>query len=93
MRITHQAKEETRRRILDAAAELFRSRGFDATTTRDIAREAAIAAGTLFNYFESKEAIVARLAQAALAWLALPSRKREPAVSSRCRWSRFCSQG
>jgi AcrR family transcriptional regulator len=67
MRITAEAKEETRRKILDAAAELFRSRGFDATTTRDIAREAGIAAGTLFNYFVSKEAIVARLAETALA--------------------------
>ena len=66
MRITAQAKEATHRRILDAAEELFRSRGFDATTTRDIARAAGIAAGTLFNYFDSKEAIVARLAQTAL---------------------------
>jgi AcrR family transcriptional regulator len=67
MRITAEAKEETRRKIIEAAEDLFRSRGFEATTTRDIAREAGIAAGTLFNYFQSKEAIVATLAQAALA--------------------------
>jgi AcrR family transcriptional regulator len=61
MRITADAKEATRRRILEAAAELFRSRGFDATTTRDIALAADIATGTLFNYFATKETIVEAL--------------------------------
>jgi AcrR family transcriptional regulator len=67
MRITADEKNATRGRILDAAVSLFRSRGFDATTTRDIAQEAGIATGTLFNYFEAKEAIVAVLAEEALA--------------------------
>jgi AcrR family transcriptional regulator len=67
MRITAEAKEATRQRILDAAAELFRTRGFDATTTRDIALAAGIATGTLFNYFPTKEAIVGWLAAHALA--------------------------
>jgi len=57
MRITAEAKQETRERILQAAKRLFREQGFDTTTTRDLAREAGIAAGTLFNYFPSKEAI------------------------------------
>jgi AcrR family transcriptional regulator len=61
MRVTAEAKELTRRKILDAAQELFRSTGFDAATTRDIAREAGIATGTLFNYFATKEAIVVAL--------------------------------
>jgi AcrR family transcriptional regulator len=67
MRITTQQKETTRQRILDVAARLFRTQGYDATTTRDIALGAEIAAGTLFNYFPTKEAIVAALAEAALA--------------------------
>jgi AcrR family transcriptional regulator len=66
MRVTAQEKEETRRRILQAALELFRSRGFENTVTRDIAREAKIATGTLFNYFKSKEELVAALAEEAL---------------------------
>ena len=66
MRITSEEKNATRRRIVDAAVELFRTRGFDATTTRDIAGEAGIAVGTLFNYFDTKEAIVASLAAEAL---------------------------
>jgi AcrR family transcriptional regulator len=61
MRVTAEAKELTRQRILDAAKSLFQSAGFEATTTRDIARESGIAAGTLFNYFPTKEAIVLAL--------------------------------
>ena len=61
MRVTAEAKELTRQKILDAAKELFQSAGFEATTTRDIARQAGIAAGTLFNYFSTKEAIVLAL--------------------------------
>jgi len=67
MRITAEEKAATRRRILDAAIHAFRTRGFEATTTRDIAAEAGIATGTLFNYFATKEAIVEFLAEQALA--------------------------
>ncbi|MBI3865988.1 MAG: TetR/AcrR family transcriptional regulator [Planctomycetia bacterium] len=67
MRITAAEKQATRGRIVDSARELFRTRGFDATTTRDIARAAGIAAGTLFNYFDSKEAVVVTLAAEGLA--------------------------
>lgn len=59
MRITAQAKRATRERILQAAHQLFASQGFEQTTTRNISRKAGIAAGTLFNYFSSKEAIAA----------------------------------
>jgi AcrR family transcriptional regulator len=67
MRITSEKKEATRRRIVESAIGLFRTRGFDATTTRDIARAASIATGTLFNYFDTKESLVASLAAEALA--------------------------
>jgi AcrR family transcriptional regulator len=66
MRITAEEKLATRRRIVEAAAEAFRSQGFEATTTRDIARAAGIATGTLFNYFQTKEALVAGMAAEAL---------------------------
>jgi AcrR family transcriptional regulator len=62
MRITADEKLATRERILSAAEGLFRRHSFDATTTREIAKAAGIAAGTLFNYFASKEAIVVALA-------------------------------
>jgi AcrR family transcriptional regulator len=67
MRITADEKKATRRRILNEASKLFRTRGFESTTTRDIALAADIATGTLFNYFPTKEAIVACLAEEAVA--------------------------
>jgi AcrR family transcriptional regulator len=66
MRVTAQTKSETRKRILESARRLFAGNGYESTTTRDIAREAGIATGTLFNYFPTKEAIVACLASEAV---------------------------
>jgi AcrR family transcriptional regulator len=61
LRVTAETKAETRHRILEAARQLLVGRGYDATTTRDIAEAAGIANGTLFNYFANKEAILASL--------------------------------
>ena len=66
MRITGQAKTETRQRILQAATSLLQSDGWQKTTTRSIAVAAQIATGTLFNYFPTKEAIAAALLAEAL---------------------------
>jgi AcrR family transcriptional regulator len=66
VRITADAKVATRRRILETAMDRFSRAGFEATTTRDIATAAGIAAGTLFNYFPSKESIVMALVAEAL---------------------------
>ena len=51
------SKEAIRERIVKAALSLFQSKGFDATTTKAIARKAHIAEGTVFNYFKSKDDI------------------------------------
>lgn len=48
-------KEQTKQRILQAALDLFREKGMEGTTTREISRRAGIAEGTLFNYFKTKE--------------------------------------
>src|SRR5262245_19425084 len=50
--------EATRRQILDTALALFRERGFDDTTIRDIAGRAGLSLGAAYYYFNSKEAIV-----------------------------------
>jgi AcrR family transcriptional regulator len=50
-------KETTKSRIVAAALALFRIKGFDATTTKAIARKARIAEGTVFNYFPTKDDI------------------------------------
>jgi AcrR family transcriptional regulator len=52
------ASEETRRQILETALALFRARGFEATTIRDIAGDAGLSLGAAYYYFKSKEAIV-----------------------------------
>ena len=52
-----QNREAIRKRIVTAALSLFQTKGFDATTTRAIARKAGIAEGTVFNYFRTKEDI------------------------------------
>jgi len=50
--------EETRRQILETALALFRERGFEETTIRDIAGRAGLSLGAAYYYFNSKEAIV-----------------------------------
>src|SRR5881394_1828429 len=51
------SKEAIREKIVKAALSLFQTKGFDATTTKAIARKAGIAEGTVFNYFKSKDDI------------------------------------
>ena len=67
MRVTAETKAATRQRILEAARQLFATGGFDTSTTRNIADAAGIATGTLFNYFPTKEALLASLAAEAVA--------------------------
>ncbi len=47
-----------RNQILDAATKVFAEKGFHPTTIKDIAREAGIADGTIYNYFENKMALM-----------------------------------
>jgi len=53
------AGEKTKAVIFEKALELFRMRGFEVTTMRDIARSAKVATGAAYYYFPSKESIVA----------------------------------
>src|SRR5947209_3856531 len=52
-----QSKQEIRERIVQAALTLFQTKGFDATSTRAIARKAGIVEGTVFKYFKTKDDI------------------------------------
>lgn len=47
-------KEATRRRVLDAARELFETEGYEETTVREIARRAGVSVGSVFTSFASK---------------------------------------
>jgi AcrR family transcriptional regulator len=50
--------EETQARILAAALQVFRERGFEAATMREIAAAAQMAVGAAYYYFDSKDALV-----------------------------------
>lgn len=50
--------DETRSRILEAALSVFRERGFEKATMREIASEAGVAVGAAYYYFDSKDALV-----------------------------------
>lgn len=52
-------KRATRVAIQRAALALFLAKGYDETTTEEIARAADVSPSTLFNYFPTKEALVA----------------------------------
>ena len=54
---TRKAKA-TGRKILDVALGLFRTKGFDNTTMREIAASAGVATGAAYYYYPSKDAIV-----------------------------------
>lgn len=49
--------------ILEAAQKVFGESGFEAAKMADIAKAAGLAAGTLYNYFESKEHIFQSLVE------------------------------
>jgi TetR/AcrR family transcriptional regulator, cholesterol catabolism regulator len=48
-------------RIRAAAADLFREKGYDATTVEEIAERADVAKGTFFNYYPRKDALLEEL--------------------------------
>ncbi len=49
---------ETKLRISETAMELFRERGMDLVTIREICEAAAISVGTFYHHFQSKEEIL-----------------------------------
>ena len=58
-------KRETRQRLLDAALRVFLRRGYDATTTGEVAAEADCGAGTFYLHFRDKRDVYEALARRA----------------------------
>jgi AcrR family transcriptional regulator len=52
-----------REHILDAAEKCFARAGFHRTTMQDICRQAGVSPGALYVYFDSKEALIAGIAE------------------------------
>jgi AcrR family transcriptional regulator len=61
MRATQADGERRRRHIEDAALRLFSKNGFNGVGLRDLAREAGVSLGNIYNYFPSKEPIFAAI--------------------------------
>jgi AcrR family transcriptional regulator len=57
-----QTKLANRQAILDAARAVFRELGFEAATVRDIIRRTGLSVGAFYNYYRSKEEVIAALA-------------------------------
>lgn len=47
-----------REQIVEAATRVFAEKGFRRATTREVAREAGVSEGTIYNYFEGKDALL-----------------------------------
>jgi len=50
-------------KLLQAAAKLFREKGYEKTTTRDLATAVGILSGSIFHHFKNKEAILYEVMQ------------------------------
>jgi AcrR family transcriptional regulator len=49
--------------LLEATAQILLSQGYERASTNEIARRAGVSIGTLYQYFDNKEALVAELAR------------------------------
>jgi len=59
--VQEQTRSTYREAILDAAESVFVRQGFPATKMVDVAKESGVSVGTLYNYFDSKEALFVAL--------------------------------
>lgn len=59
-------RERTRSSLIAAGRHLFATRGFESTTIAEIAEQADIGVGSFYNYFKTKEELVAALLEESL---------------------------
>jgi AcrR family transcriptional regulator len=60
-------REQTQRKLLDAARTLFARQGVENTRINEITEEADVGFGSFYNHFDSKEAIVEAVVEEAVA--------------------------
>jgi TetR/AcrR family transcriptional repressor of nem operon len=58
MKVSREQVAENRQRILDAAAKLFRERGFESVTVAEVMSAAGLTHGGFYGHFESKDALI-----------------------------------
>jgi AcrR family transcriptional regulator len=56
-------RKQREAQILDAATRVFASKGYRAATTKEIAAEAGVSEGTIYNYFDSKYDLLIAMSQ------------------------------
>ena len=83
MRVNEETQTDTRRRLLEAAADTFAERGYHGTRIDSVSQRAGVAKGTIYNYFPSKGAVLETLVAeacllAAEAALATPEDASDP---------------
>ena len=78
---------DRRRQILDAAIRVFARQGFNACRVSDIAREANVAYGLVYHYFDSKDQVLNELFVERWSLLLRRSRRSTAARSPRGRSS------
>lgn len=76
-------KGGSRERLLDAAEQLFAERGFDATSTRDIAARSGDTLGTLSYHFGSKDGLLGEVIRRRFDALAEMRREMYQAIQQR----------
>jgi len=66
MKLTKERAAENRQQILEAAAQLFRQRGFDDVGVAELMKSVGFTHGGFYNHFSSKEALVAETCRLAI---------------------------
>ncbi len=61
-KIDQKLHQQRRKQILDAAAECFTEKGFHQTGMKEIYTKAGMSAGSVYHYFENKDAIIESIA-------------------------------
>ena len=66
MKVTRERAAENRERIVEAAARLFRERGFEGIGVADLMKEAGLTHGGFYGHFSSKDDLIAEASARAL---------------------------
>ena len=66
MKVTREQAAQNRERIVEAAAQLFRERGFEGIGVADLMKEAGLTHGGFYGHFASKDDLIAEASVRAL---------------------------
>jgi TetR/AcrR family transcriptional repressor of nem operon len=58
MKVSREQVQQHRERVLDAAARLFRERGFDGVSVAEVMKAAGLTHGAFYGHFDSKDSLI-----------------------------------